>query len=212
METRPRLGLRTERHYTSRRYRSFFSTSTSSTWSKWSSCRHHSKSSRLAGCKNNGWMFLTRCELWQEASGELSVPRQTSTQERRSSRRYEVFSLFAATHGNPVAFGDCYNAFHQSPMLSDSAPVYVEQVLAAKVDPSKVWLCRTAFQGLKISHQAWGILSTKNINDMGFDQLISDPSAYVAKRAQRHLDSILDRWMTRSAPHQRSISCVTLGT
>ena len=93
METRPHLRLRTERHYTSRRYRSFFSTSTSSTWSKWSSCRHHNKSSRLAGLKNNGWMVLTRCELWQEASGELSVPRPTSTQERRSSRRCEVFSM-----------------------------------------------------------------------------------------------------------------------
>ena len=122
------------------------------------------------------------------------------------------FLNVAATHGNPVAFGGCVNALHQSPMLSDSEPVYVEQVLAAKMDPSKVWLCSTAFQGLKISPQARGILSTKNTNDMGFDQLVSDPSANVAKRAQRHLDSILDRWMTRSAPHQRSISCVTLGT
>ena len=114
-----------------------------------------------------------------------------------------------AIHRNPaVAFGDCYNAFHQPPMLSDLEPVYAEQALEAKVDPSRVWLCRTAFQGPKISSQA----STRNINDMGFDQLVSDPSAYVAKRAKRHLDSILERWMTRSAPHQRSISCVTLGS
>ena len=28
----------------------------------------------------------------------------------------------AAIHGNPVAFGDCQNAFHQSPVPSDSEP------------------------------------------------------------------------------------------
>ena len=31
-----------------------------------------------------------------------------------------------AVHGNPVAFGDCRIAFHQSPMPSDSEPVHVE--------------------------------------------------------------------------------------
>ena len=28
-------------------------------------------------------------------------------------------------HGNPVAFGDCHSAFHQSPMPSESEPVCV---------------------------------------------------------------------------------------
>ena len=32
----------------------------------------------------------------------------------------------AALNGNPVAFGDCHSAFHQSPMASESEPVYVE--------------------------------------------------------------------------------------
>ena len=40
-----------------------------------------------------------------------------------------------------------------------------------------------------------GVHSTQKINDMGYHQLISDPSAYVKKRAQRSVDSILLRHM-----------------
>ena len=53
------------------------------------------------------------------------------------------------------------------------------------------WTLQKAFQGLKISLQAWGIHSTLKINDMSYNQLISDPSTYVKKRAQRLEDSIL---------------------
>ena len=41
----------------------------------------------------------------------------------------------------------------------------------------------------------WGIHSTQKINDMNYSQLMSDPSAYVKKRAQRSDDSILLRHM-----------------
>ena len=81
----------------------------------------------------------------------------------------------AAVHENQVAFGDCHSAFHQSPMPSESEPVYVEPALEAQLDSSKVWLCKKAFQGLKISPQAWGIHSTHKVNDMNYGQLISDP-------------------------------------
>ena len=40
-----------------------------------------------------------------------------------------------------------------------------------------------------------GIHSTQKINDMSYSQLISDPSTYVKKRAQRSDDSILPRHM-----------------
>ena len=60
----------------------------------------------------------------------------------------------AALHGNPVAFGECQSEFHQSPMLSDSQPVYLEPAPEAQLDSSKIWLCMKAFQGLKISPQA----------------------------------------------------------
>ena len=60
----------------------------------------------------------------------------------------------AAIHGNPVASGDRYSEFHQSPMPIESEPVYVEPALVAQLDSSKVWLCKKAFQGLKISPQA----------------------------------------------------------
>ena len=41
----------------------------------------------------------------------------------------------------------------------------------------------------------WGIHSTQKINDMSYNQLKSDPSTYVKKRAQRSEDSILLRHM-----------------
>ena len=50
----------------------------------------------------------------------------------------------AALHGHPVAFGDCHSAFHQSPMPSESEPVYVEPAPEAQLDSSKVWLCKKA--------------------------------------------------------------------
>ena len=52
-----------------------------------------------------------------------------------------------------------------------------------------------SFSELKISPQAWCINSTQRINDMNYNQLISDPSTYVKKRAQRSDDSILLRHM-----------------
>ena len=61
----------------------------------------------------------------------------------------------AAIHGNPLAFGDCHSACHQSPFPSESEPVYWEPVPEAQVDSSKFWLCKKAPQGLKISPQAW---------------------------------------------------------
>ena len=41
----------------------------------------------------------------------------------------------------------------------------------------------------------WGIPSTQKINEMSYNQLISDPSAYVKKRTQRSEDSIVLRHM-----------------
>ena len=80
-------------------------------------------------------------------------------------------------------------------MPRDSEPVYVEREPEAQVDSATVWLCKKAFQGLKISPQAWCIHSTQKINDMCYNRLISDPSMYVKKRAQRPDDSILLRHM-----------------
>ena len=80
-------------------------------------------------------------------------------------------------------------------MPSNSEPVHVEPALEAQLYSSKVWLCNKAFQGLKISTQAWSIHSTQKINDMSYNQLISDPPTYVKKRAQRSDDSILLRHM-----------------
>ena len=81
--------------------------------------------------------------------------------------------------------------FISSPMPIVSEPVCVEPAPEAQLDSSKVWFCKKAFQGLKISPQTWCIHSTQKINDMNYNQLISDPSTYVKKRARRSDDSIL---------------------
>ena len=100
--------------------------------------------------KNKGWTDLTTCELWQEDLSGLSVLMQTSDAERQSSRRCEVYSpLLQSTEIQ------WRRAFHQSPMPSESEPVYVEPLLGAQLDSSKVWLCKMARQDLKISPEAW---------------------------------------------------------
>ena len=43
-----------------------------------------------------------------------------------------------------------------------------------QLDSSKVWLGKKPLQRRKISRQAWGIHSTQKINDMSYNQLISD--------------------------------------
>ena len=101
----------------------------------------------------------------------------------------------AAIQGNPVDFGDCHSALHQLPMPIEPEPVYVEPAPEAQLDSCKVWLCKKAFHRLKISQQAWCIHSTQRINDMNYNLLMSDPSTYVKKRAQRSEDSILLRHM-----------------
>ena len=80
-------------------------------------------------------------------------------------------------------------------MPSESEPVYVETAPEAQLDSSKVWLRKKACQGVKISPQAWSIHRTQKINDMSYNQLISDPSTYVKKPAQRSDDSILLRYI-----------------
>ena len=95
-------------------------------------------------------------------------------------------------------------------MPSESELVHVEPAPGAQLDSSKVWLCKKAFQGLKISPQTWGVIhSTLKINNMSYNQLISDPSTYVKKRAQRSGDSILLRHMddvVGTGPHEHLMS------
>ena len=121
-------------------------------WWKSSTCHNHNKVSQHVGCRINGWTELTTCELVQEAWSQLSVL-MLFFQESQSSRLCEVFS----------------------PLLQSTEA-------EAQVDSSKEWLCKNALQGLKISPQSWSIHTTQKINDLSYDQLVSDPSAYVKKR------------------------------
>ena len=112
---------------------------------------------------NNDRTVHPKCELPHEVLNKQSVRTQilhAGTPKLTTLRR---LLTLAAIHGSPVAVGDSQSAFHQSPMPSDSEPVYVEHVLEANVPHSKVWLCKKAFQGLNISPQAWKIHSTEKL-------------------------------------------------
>ena len=68
---------------------------------------------------------------------------------------------------------------------------YVELVPQANSHQFKVWLCKTAFQVLQISPQAWSIRSTEKIGDTGNEQLKSHSSTCVSEREKRKDTSIL---------------------
>ena len=57
------------------------------------------------------------------------------------------------------------------------------------------WTCPMLLRQHPSGCVTWCIHSTLKINDMSYNQLISDPSMYVKKRAQRSEDSILLRHM-----------------
>ena len=57
------------------------------------------------------------------------------------------------------------------------------------------WTCPMLLRQQPNGCGTWCIHSTQKINDMSYNQLISDPSTYVKKRAQRSDDSILLRHM-----------------
>ena len=79
-------------------------------------------------------------------------------------------------------------------MPSESEPVCLEPAPEAQLDSSEVWLCKTAFQGLMIFPQVWGV-RTQKINDMSYNQFMSDALRYVKKSGQRPDDPILLRYM-----------------
>ena len=119
---------------------------------------------------------------------------QIFVQERQSSRLCEDFSR-SLQFTEIQLLSEIVSAFHQSPVSSESEPVYVEPAREAQLDSSKVWTCKEAFQGLKISALTLGIHSTQKINDMTYNQGTSDPSTCVKKRTHRSNDLILLRHM-----------------
>ena len=70
------------------------------------------------------------------------------------------------------------------------------------------WTCPMVLLQQPKGCVTWGVHSTQKINDMSYNQLISDPSTYVKTRAQRSDDSILlpTTWMTWWARDQTLIS------
>ena len=92
---------------------------------------------------------------------------QTSGQERQ---KLTTLRSHFTTAANPRK---------QSPMPSESEPVYVEPVPEAPaVRPGSLALQETFFRVSRFRHKL-GIQNTKKINDVSCDQLVSDLSTFV---------------------------------
>ena len=57
------------------------------------------------------------------------------------------------------------------------------------------WTCPVWWRQQQSWYVTWSVHSTQKINDLSYNQLISNPSTYVKKRTQRSEDSILLRHM-----------------
>ena len=118
---------------------------------------------------------------------------QISIPARQNLRLLRALLTLAAIHGNPVAFEIVTVHFINHRCQANENQCMWRQGLEAQLDSSKVWLCKKACQGLKISPEAWCIHSTQKINDMSYNQLTSDVSTYVKKSAQRRFDPLASR-------------------
>ena len=78
-------------------------------------------------------------------------------------------------------------------MPRESEPVCVEPAPEAQLDSSKVWPLQESFSRTHDFSSDLGY--SQKINDMCYNQLISDPSTYVEKRAQRSGELIFLRHM-----------------
>ena len=83
----------------------------------------------------------------------IEIPTAPTTRNPKSETF--VTTPGEALHGNPVAWrlSQCIS------LITDAK--WIRATLEAQLESSKVWLCKKAFQGLKISPQAWGIHSTQ---------------------------------------------------
>ena len=93
----------------------------------------------------------------------------------------------AAIHGNPDAFGDCYHCQANQKECTRSQCLKHSWTLPKFGSASKLF--RDSISLIP------GVFTAQKINDMNYNQLISDPSTYVKKRGQRSDDSILLRHM-----------------
>ena len=79
----------------------------------------------------------------------------------------------ADIHWNRVAFGDCHSAFHQPPMPND----FRDQCTWSQCLKQRLFQSVALQEGFSRSQDfaaVLGIDSTMKINDMGYDQLISN--------------------------------------
>ena len=106
---------------------------------------------------------------------------------RKSMQLYLNFSLIMGTWEMEALFRQRASLWEQTPLLERSTRRWNRT--------PRRWTCPTLSQQQPSGCVTWCIHSTQKINDMNYSQLVSHPSAYVKKRAQRSDDSILLRHM-----------------
>ena len=122
------------------------------------------------------------CKMCVESRGRDSPHREQS--------KIQVCLNFSLTTGTWVTEAFCRSrasSWEQTPLLEPSTRRWYPA--------PRRWTCPTLSRQRPSGCVIWGNHSTQKINDMNYIQLVSDPSTYVKKRAQRSDDSILLRHM-----------------
>ena len=133
------------------RNRKSFSTWTNLVWWRWSTDRDRNKFSRHAGYRNNDWTDPTKCELWHEHLSKRSVLMQIFFCRNANAHDFARTSHDCCKSRESSLLSETVTVrFHPSPMPCESEPVYVEPVPEAKLDSSKVGLCKKSFKDSRI--------------------------------------------------------------
>ena len=117
-------------------------------------------------------------------------PEDTTHHIENSRKSTQLCLNFSSTTGTWVTEALCgshASSWEQTPLLEPSTRRWCPT--------PRRWTCLMLLRQQPNGCVTWGIHSTQKINDISNNELISDPSTYVKKRAQRSEDSILLRHM-----------------
>ena len=137
------------------------------------------KQHNLTHCPSQPW-----CEMCVESRGHDSPHREQS----KIDAVVPQLPLDYGYMGDGALCRKRASSWEQTPLLEPSTRRWYRT-------PRRWTSPRCRNNSQLIDCVAWGTHSTQKINDMNYSQLISDPSTYVKKRAQRSDDSILLRHM-----------------
>ena len=130
--------------------------------------------------------------MWQDDLSRLSVLMQIFMQERHSSRRCEVHSPLLQFTKIQLHLEIVKMLLLNHQCRANQNHCLWSQCRNHRWTLPKFVSTRRLFKVSRFRHML-GVFAAQKINEMGVDQLVSDPSTYLKKRTQRQDDSVLLR-------------------